>query len=92
MTDMDTDDWLGRIDRLRPLARRLVRDEARADDVTQRAVVAALTAAEPPRSAGWWPRALRSAAIDDTRARRRRSDHEARVEPQAEAPSAHEVV
>ncbi|MEM6572125.1 MAG: sigma-70 family RNA polymerase sigma factor, partial [Planctomycetota bacterium] len=47
---------------------------------------------EPPRSAGWWPRALRSAAIDDTRARRRRSDHEARVEPQAEAPSAHEVV
>ncbi|MEM9381660.1 MAG: sigma-70 family RNA polymerase sigma factor [Planctomycetota bacterium] len=92
MADMDTDDWLGRIDHLRSLARCLVHDEARADDVAQRAVVAALTAAEPSRSAGWWRRVVRNAAVDEARARRVRSDHESSVEPRGEALSAHEVV
>src|SRR5215831_8916681 len=65
-------------DWVRRLARSLVRDESSADDVEQRAWLAALR--RPPRDAGtsraWLGRVVRNLASDARRSRARRASHE----------------
>ncbi len=76
-------------DFVRRLARRLVRDEARADDVVQDTYVAALR--NPPRHAGalraWLASVVRKIAFTQRRAERRREDREEHAPPARELPS-----
>ncbi|MFN0008646.1 MAG: sigma-70 family RNA polymerase sigma factor [Planctomycetota bacterium] len=66
---------------LRALARSLVRDESRAEDLVQDTLVVALE--RPPRSAGsvrgWLATVARHLALDRARGERRRADREHRV-------------
>lgn len=80
----DLEHLLQRVDRVRELARALVRDAATADDVVQDALVAALgREGGPPRESSWLHRAVRSLAADRARGetgRRRREEAAARDE------------
>ncbi len=79
---------------VRRLARRLVRDEARADDVVQETYVAALR--NPPRHAGalraWLATVVRKLAWTQTRGESRRAARERSSAPRATAPRPEEVL
>jgi len=69
----DIEHLVQRVDRVRDLARALVRDAATADDVVQDALVAALgREGGPPREPSWLRRAVRSLAADRARGERGR--------------------
>lgn len=83
----DPDELLGYADWVRALARRLVLDESRADDVVQETWIAALE--QPPRDntnlRGWFSTVVRNTARRIGRSEKRRSRREAevaRAEPQ----------
>ncbi|MHC4491860.1 MAG: sigma-70 family RNA polymerase sigma factor, partial [Planctomycetota bacterium] len=79
---------------VRRLARRLVRDEARADDVVQETYVAALK--NPPRHAGalraWLATVVRKLAWTQTRSESRRARREQASAPPAAAPRPEDVL
>ncbi|MEM9799275.1 MAG: sigma-70 family RNA polymerase sigma factor [Planctomycetota bacterium] len=70
---------LTRMDRVRALARRLVRDAAEADDVVQDALAAALRRPAEVREEGWIASAVQSAARSRRRSATRRADRERRA-------------
>lgn len=72
---------LGRLDRVRALARRLVRNAADEDDLVQDALVAALRrpASVQGDPLGWVARVVRNRARDRSRADRRRARREGQV-------------
>src|SRR5262245_59754078 len=76
------------------LARRLVHDDAAAQDVVQETWIAACT--HPPREAaalrGWLARVVRNASFDVRRGARRRAAHEALAPALAPVPSPDETV
>ncbi|MCP3917730.1 MAG: sigma-70 family RNA polymerase sigma factor [bacterium] len=80
-------------DFLRALARRLVRDESRADDVVQDAWVAAME--RPPGALGspraWIARVTRNLALNACRSEDRRGAREREVARPATAPSAADI-
>jgi len=79
---------------VRRLARRLVRDDARAEDVVQETYVAALR--NPPRHAGalraWLATVVRKLAWTQNRSERRRALREQASTPPAAAPRAEDVL
>ncbi|MHC4971314.1 MAG: RNA polymerase sigma factor [Planctomycetota bacterium] len=79
---------------VRRLARRLVRDDARADDVVQETYVAALK--NPPRHAGalraWLATVVRKLAWTQTRSESRRARREQASRPPAAAPRPEDVL
>jgi len=80
-------------DFVRRLARRLVRDEARAEDVVQDTYVAALR--NPPRHAGalraWLASVVRKIAFTHRRSEQRRRDREEQAPPGRPLPAPEEV-
>lgn len=74
----DVDGLLGRIESVRALARRLVRDASAADDAVQDVLVAALRrpGGSDLASTGWLRRALRHRVVDDWRVSSKRRDRE----------------
>jgi RNA polymerase sigma factor (sigma-70 family) len=90
----DVEDLLARVEGARRLARRLVRDPSRADDVAQQAMLASLV--RPPR-AGWAPTAwlagvVRNLARKDARGEGRRARHEGRASRPEGTPSTADLV
>jgi RNA polymerase sigma-70 factor (ECF subfamily) len=88
------DDLLAHRDWVRALARRLVGDASRADDVEQEVWVTALR--RPPRHArslrAWFGRLVRSRAHDSRRGETRRERRENETPPAPPPPGAEEVV
>lgn len=81
------------LDRLRGLARTLLRDAASADDVVQEAVAEALAGDGGRRGRGWLRSAVRSRSVDLVRSERARSRREREVaRGRGTAPSAAETV
>src|SRR6185503_7752389 len=78
---------------IRGIARSLVADETRTDDVEQRAWLVVLRNRRPVRSVGAWLRSVvRSAAVDEHRSEtRRRHREEASARPEALPPTDHLV-
>src|SRR5438067_11216143 len=86
---------LAHADWVRALARRLVADPARADDIAQEAWVAAIES--PPRDArnvkGWLASIVRDTAREIGRSERRRTAREHHAsKPEASVPSSSELV
>lgn len=96
MTGIDTQNaeaLLRHRDWLRALARHLVADEARADDVCQDALLGAIGRAEPPVSPrSWLARAVRSLAARQARDEGRRCARERDAAVERTVPATAEVV
>jgi DNA-directed RNA polymerase specialized sigma24 family protein len=70
----EPNDWLRQNEALRRVARALVRDESRVDDVVQNAYLAALERPPLRLSAAWLRRVVRSRAFDSLRGEKRRRE------------------
>jgi len=77
---------------VRRVARALVLDDSRADDLEQEAWVGALRGVKPGSPRAWLGTVLRRAASNMRRAEGRRTAHEAAVPPPAPLPSPEEMV
>lgn len=88
----DDTTWNEQVAWLRRLARRLVRDECAADDLTQEVVLRALDRGQSDAPRSWWVRVLRNTASNRARSERRRTDREALAARADDGPPTHDVV
>ncbi len=93
-TQLDATTVLEHLDWVRGLARSLVRDASRADDITQEAWLAVLRrpASAGVASKGWLARVVRNAVRQEDRRAAIRSDYEERARSNDETPSTDELV